>query len=128
MRVKCLGLCCVRDVEKGRQFVPLFIQVILVDVDEVKVSAIKAVFNLLLIFGLPANKNKNRKNNNGVDNGSGVDNGGGDGNDPMPDFLMEDNLKAGTDNEDDEEEDVWSKILNILTEFFDSDSVLHSEL
>ncbi|ESO01922.1 hypothetical protein HELRODRAFT_161124 [Helobdella robusta] len=54
MGVKVLGLCCLRDVTKAQQYCPLLFQVLAVDRESVKLTALKAIFDMLLFWGLPA--------------------------------------------------------------------------
>ncbi|XP_071948625.1 condensin complex subunit 3-like [Antedon mediterranea] len=49
--VRCLGLACQMNRDFARQHLLLFLQVYQVDQDEVKVTALKVIFDLLLTYG-----------------------------------------------------------------------------
>ncbi|XP_078577289.1 condensin complex subunit 3-like isoform X3 [Branchiostoma floridae x Branchiostoma japonicum] len=54
MAVRCLGLTAVLCKDTAVQYLPLFLQASQVDLDAIQVTALRIVFDLLLIFGLKA--------------------------------------------------------------------------
>lgn len=52
--LKCLSLCCLNSKDTALQYLNIFLQAchIEMEVDEVKVTALKAIFDILLVFGL----------------------------------------------------------------------------
>lgn len=52
--LKCLSLCCINSKDTALQYLNIFLQAchIEMEVDEVKVTALKAIFDILLVFGL----------------------------------------------------------------------------
>lgn len=54
--VKCLGLCSLLSREFAQTHLVLFIQIALLDVEQVQITALKSIFDLLLTFGLEAFK------------------------------------------------------------------------
>ncbi|XP_046850620.1 condensin complex subunit 3-like isoform X2 [Xenia sp. Carnegie-2017] len=50
--VECLGLCSLLSRDFASRHLVLFLQIVLLDVDEVKISALKSILDLLQVYGL----------------------------------------------------------------------------
>ncbi|KFQ71347.1 Condensin complex subunit 3, partial [Phaethon lepturus] len=105
MAVLCLGCCALQNKEFARQQLALLLQVLQIDNMKVKLSALKAIFDQLMLFGIEPFKARR-------------------GND-----SQSDNAHVGTENseevsktiEDEEEAATVHSLLQLLSSFLDSE-------
>ncbi|XP_019644482.1 PREDICTED: condensin complex subunit 3-like [Branchiostoma belcheri] len=71
MAVRCLGLTAVLCKDTAVQYLPLFLQASQVDLEAIQVTALRTVFDLLLIFGLKAFGAENSEQQNQSGEGEG---------------------------------------------------------
>ncbi|XP_078660150.1 condensin complex subunit 3-like [Branchiostoma floridae x Branchiostoma belcheri] len=71
MAVRCLGLTAVLCKDTAVQYLPLFLQASQVDLEAIQVTALRTVFDLLLIFGLKAFGAENSEQQNQGGEGEG---------------------------------------------------------
>ncbi|KAG8453543.1 hypothetical protein GDO86_000248 [Hymenochirus boettgeri] len=67
MAVLCIGCCALQNKDFARQHLPLLLQISQLDEVKVKTSALNAVFDMLLLFGLDILKEKTTKPDDSLD-------------------------------------------------------------
>ncbi|XP_005148525.2 condensin complex subunit 3 [Melopsittacus undulatus] len=105
MAVLCLGCCALQNKEFARQQFALLLQVLQVDDLKVKLSALKAIFDQLMLFGMEPFKARR-----------GDDSQSGDG------HTRNENCEEESEKiEEDEETTVVHNLLQLLSGFLDSE-------
>ncbi|NXM54211.1 CND3 protein, partial [Illadopsis cleaveri] len=109
MAVLCLGCCTLQNKEFAQQQLPLLLQVLQIDNIKIKLSALKAIFDQLMLFGIEPFKA--RRGNDSQSESADIRTGNGDD-------------KSETMEEEEETATVHS-LLKLLSGFLDSE---YSEL